>query len=61
LPVTGFPDFEQFCIAGFPARTQIFGFKSVASTNFATPARVTKHNGGAAKRQGVSIGGSGSV
>ena len=22
--VTGFPDFEQFCIAGFPAGTQVF-------------------------------------
>jgi hypothetical protein len=22
--VTGFPDFEQFCIAGFPASTQVF-------------------------------------
>jgi len=33
----GFPEFEQFCIAGFPASTQ-FAFKSVASTSFATPA-----------------------
>jgi hypothetical protein len=22
--VTGFPDFEQFCIAGFPASTQVY-------------------------------------
>jgi hypothetical protein len=36
LPVTGFPDFEQFCIQGFPGSTQTF--KSLASTNFATPA-----------------------
>jgi len=28
--VTGFPDFEQFCIAGFPASTQVL-FKSSAS------------------------------
>ena len=26
----GFPDFEQFCIAGFPASTQVF-LKSAAS------------------------------
>jgi hypothetical protein len=32
----GFPDFEQFCIHGFPRSTQFF--KSVASTSFATPA-----------------------
>jgi hypothetical protein len=36
LPVTGFPEFEQFCIQGFPGSTQVF--KSLASTNFATPA-----------------------
>ena len=24
LPVTGFPEFEQFCIVGFPMSTQIF-------------------------------------
>lgn len=35
--LTGFPEFEQFCIAGFPASTQGW-LKSVASTNFATPA-----------------------
>ena len=35
--LTGFPDFEQFCTAGFPAGTQVW-LKSVASTNFATPA-----------------------
>jgi hypothetical protein len=34
----GFPEFEQFYVAGFPARTQVW-FKSVASTNSATPAR----------------------
>lgn len=33
----GFPEFEQFCIAGFPASTQEWS-KSVASTDFATPA-----------------------
>ena len=35
----GFPEFEQFCTAGFPVGTQ--WFKSVASTSFATPARRT--------------------
>ena len=34
----GFPDFEQFCFSGFPKSTQI-ALKSVASTNFATPAQ----------------------
>ena len=34
----GFPEFEQFCIAGFP-REHPISFKSAASTNFATPAR----------------------
>lgn len=34
---TGFPEFEQFYVAGFPARTQ-FWLKSVASTNSTTPA-----------------------
>lgn len=29
---TGFPDFEQFYVPGFPGRTQIQPFKSVAST-----------------------------
>ena len=33
----GFPEFEQFCIAGFPAGTQV-AFKSGASASFATPA-----------------------
>ena len=33
----GFPEFEQFCIAGFPASTQDLS-KSVASTDFATSA-----------------------
>jgi hypothetical protein len=33
----GFPEFEQFCIAGFPASTQDWS-KSVASTDFATSA-----------------------
>ena len=35
--MTGSPDFEQFCASGFPEGTQI-ALKSVASTNFATPA-----------------------
>ena len=35
----GFPEFEQFCIRGFPRSTQ--SLKSVASTSFATPALVT--------------------
>jgi len=34
--LTGFPEFEQFYVQGFPRRTQ--SFKSVASTDFATPA-----------------------
>jgi len=34
--MTGFPEFEQFCIFGFPESTQ--SLKSLASTNFATPA-----------------------
>src|SRR5208282_6795552 len=29
--LTGFPEFEQFCVPGFPGRTQMI-FKSVAST-----------------------------
>ena len=36
--VTGFPDFEQFCTAGFPAGTQV-SLKSDASADSATPAR----------------------
>lgn len=36
LPVTGSPEFEQFCTSGFPAGTQ--AFKSLASTSSATPA-----------------------
>ena len=28
--VAGFPEFEQFCIAGFPASTQVFSLKSGA-------------------------------
>src|SRR6266567_5819737 len=35
--VTGFPEFEQFCIAGFPASTQA-ALKSDASADSATPA-----------------------
>ena len=35
--LTGFPEFEQFCTGGFPLGTQAW-FKSVASTNSATPA-----------------------
>ena len=38
----GFPEFEQFCIRGFPRSTQ--WLKSVASTNFATPACHGLHN-----------------
>jgi len=35
----GFPEFEQFCSAGFPARTQaLILLKSAASTYSATPA-----------------------
>jgi hypothetical protein len=34
--LTGFPEFEQFYVADFPARTQ--ASKSGASTSFATPA-----------------------
>src|ERR1035441_5852391 len=30
IAIAGFPEFEQFCIAGFPASTQVF-LKSVAS------------------------------
>ena len=37
IAVEGFPEFEQFCIIGFPTSTQVWP-KSVASTNFATPA-----------------------
>ena len=37
--VTGFPDFEQFCTAGFPAGTQVLSLKSDASADSATPAR----------------------
>src|SRR5260370_33322129 len=35
--LTGFPEFGQFCIFGFPESTQVWS-KSVASTSFATPA-----------------------
>src|SRR5258708_26528063 len=37
--VTGFPDFEQFCTAGFPTGTQVLSLKSDASADSATPAR----------------------
>ena len=37
IAIEGFPDFEQFCIASFPASTQTI-FKSVASTGSATSA-----------------------
>ena len=40
--LTGFPEFEQFCTSSFPAGTQ--SFKSVASTSFATPALICRHN-----------------
>jgi hypothetical protein len=43
--VKGFPEFGQFYVPDFPGRTQ--SFKSVASTNFATPARA----GGYCERQ----------
>src|ERR1039457_3645749 len=36
---TGFPDFEQFCTAGFPTGTQVLSLKSDASADSATPAR----------------------
>src|SRR5712691_10456503 len=36
---TGFPEFEQFCTAGFPTGTQVLSLKSDASANSATPAR----------------------
>jgi hypothetical protein len=35
----GFPEFEQFYIFGFPKSTQFTKKKSVAFTNFATPAQ----------------------
>lgn len=38
LPGKGFPEFEQFCIDGFPHEHSVLSFKSVASTSFATPA-----------------------
>ena len=37
IAISGFPEFGQFYIAGFPASTQVF-LKSAASANFATPA-----------------------
>jgi hypothetical protein len=40
LPVTGFPEFEQFYTSGFPEGTQLI--KSLASTDSATPALTTK-------------------
>jgi len=36
--LTGSPEFGQFCIFSFPESTQVW-LKSVASTNFATPAQ----------------------
>ena len=41
----GFPEFEQFCIAGFPASTHDLS-KSVASTDFATSAYPVSTLGG---------------
>jgi hypothetical protein len=35
IAISGFPEFEQFCIAGFPASTQVF-LKSAA---YAIPPR----------------------
>ena len=41
---TGFPEFEQFCTAGFPTGTQVLSLKSDASADSATPARFqTQH------------------
>jgi hypothetical protein len=37
IAISGFPEFEQFCIAGFPDEHSSF-LKSVASADFATPA-----------------------
>ena len=37
IAISGFPEFEQFCIAGFPDEHSSF-LKSVASAYFATPA-----------------------
>ena len=37
--VKGFPEFEQFCILGFPQEHSRIWPKSVASTNSATPAK----------------------
>ena len=37
IAISGFPEFEQFCIAGFPASTQV-ALKSDASADSATPA-----------------------
>jgi len=37
--VTGFPEFEQFCAAGFPTGTQVLSLKSDASADSATPAQ----------------------
>ncbi len=37
IAISGFPEFEQFCIAGFPDEHSSF-LKSVASAGFATPA-----------------------
>jgi hypothetical protein len=37
IAIQGFPDFEQFCSAGFPGGHSIF-LKSAASADFATPA-----------------------
>ncbi len=41
--LTGFPEFEQFCIPGFP-RGHSRSFKSVASTNSATPAKPSRYS-----------------
>ena len=40
IAISGFPEFEQFCTPSFQEGTQLF--KSVASTNFATPAHFIK-------------------
>ena len=49
LPVTGSPEFGQFCTTGFPAGTQ--AFKSLASTSSATPALCGQSSNQGIKRQ----------
>jgi hypothetical protein len=42
---TGFPEFEQFYVAGFPRAHSGSISKSAASTNFATTARAKLYRG----------------